>query len=209
MSNLRFVDTNELNVCERKKQLRTYMKRRRADNENRDVKEKLLTQNFLNLFESVFKEKISSGKTINCFCYLSYSAEAGTDTLVEALQARGVRVFAPRVEGSEMVAVAIGEDYAISKWGIREPLGEAYTGEIDCIVLPLLAVDKKGNRLGYGGGYYDKFLSKHKQAVTVAYCYDFQVINSVPIEETDESVQYIATDKLWMKTEKNERKKKV
>ena len=185
------------------------MKRRRADNENRDVKEKLLTQNFLNLFESVFKEKISSGKTINCFCYLSYSAEAGTDTLVEALQARGVRVFAPRVEGSEMVAVAIGEDYAISKWGIREPLGEAYTGEIDCIVLPLLAVDKKGNRLGYGGGYYDKFLSKHKQAVTVAYCYDFQVINSVPIEETDESVQYIATDKLWMKTEKNERKKKV
>ena len=209
MSNLRFVDTNELNVCERKKQLRTYMKRRRADNENRDVKEKLLTQNFLNLFERLFKEKISSGKTINCFCYLSYSAEAGTDTLVEALQARGVRVFAPRVEGSEMVAVAIGEDYAISKWGIREPLGEAYTGEIDCIVLPLLAVDKKGNRLGYGGGYYDKFLSKHKQAVTVAYCYDFQVINSVPIEETDESVQYIATDKLWMKTEKNERKKKV
>ena len=105
-----------------------------------------------------------------------------------------------------MVAVALCEDCALSKWGIREPVGKAYTGDIDLIVLPLLAVDRQGNRLGYGGGYYDKFLQKHPKAVTVAYCYDFQIVQSVPVESTDKSVQYIVTDK---RIEKTKEKKKV
>ncbi len=206
MNNLRFVKDDETDIVERKKRLRAYMKNRRADNENRDVKEKLLTENTLSLFETLFAEQIGKGEKLRCFCYLSYSLEAGTDMIVEKLKEKGVEVLCPRVEGAEMVAVVLGEDCALSRWGIREPVGKAYTGEIDFIVLPLLAVDGQGNRLGYGGGYYDKFLQKHPEAITVAYCYDFQIVQSVPTESTDKRVQYIVTDK---RIEKTKEKKKV
>lgn len=206
MNNLQFVKDGETDIAERKKRLRAYMKSRRADNENRDVKEKLLTKNALSLVKTLFAENIAKGEALRCFCYLSYSSEAGTDMLVEKLQEQGVEVLCPRVEGKEMVAVALGEDCALSKWGIREPVGKAYTGEIDLILLPLLAVDRQGNRLGYGGGYYDKFLQNHPKAVTVAYCYDFQIVQSVPTESTDKSVQYIVTDK---RIERTKEKKKV
>ena len=206
MNNLRFVKDEETDIVERKKRLRAYMKNRRAENENRDLKEELLTKNALSLVETLFAERMGKGEQLRCFCYLSYSSEAGTDMLVEKLQEKGVEVLCPRVEGKEMSAVALGEDCALSKWGIREPVGKAYTGDIDLIVLPLLAVDRQGNRLGYGGGYYDKFLQKHPKAVTVAYCYDFQIVQSVPVESTDKSVQYIVTDK---RIEKTKEKKKV
>ena len=205
MNNLRFVKEDETDIVERKKRLRAYMKGRRADNENRDMKEERLTKNALSLVETLFGEKIAKGERLRCFCYLSYSSEAGTDTLVEKLQEKGVEVLCPKVEGKEMVAVALGEDCALSKWGIREPVGEADTGEMDCIILPLLAVDRQGNRLGYGGGYYDRFLQNHPNAVTVAYCYDFQIVQSVPTERTDKSVQYIVTDKRIEKTKEKRR----
>ena len=155
----------------------------------------------MELFKKRFQTRIEAGERLRCFCYLSYSSEAETDRLIEALQGLGVQVLAPRVEGEEMVAVPLGEDYAVSKWGIREPIGKAYVGEVDCIILPLLAVDRQGNRLGYGRGYYDKFLQGQPSAVTIAYCYDFQVLACVPIEPTDERVQYIVTDKRMEKTE--------
>ena len=205
MSNLRFVDTKIADIHERKKQLRAYMKSRRADNQNRDTKHTLLAQNCIALFKELFDSKLQAGKKLRCFCYLSYSQEAETDMLVETLQGLGVEVLAPRVEGDKMVAVPLCEDLALSKWGIREPVGEAYAGEVDCIILPLLAVDEQGNRLGYGRGYYDKFLSVQKTAVTIAYCYDFQVLLNVPTETTDEPVQYIVTDKRVEKIKKDER----
>ena len=205
MSNLRFVDTKDAALPEQKKQLRAYMKSRRADNQNRDVKHTLLTQNCISLFKELFDSNLQQGKKLRCFCYLSYSQEAETDMLVETLQGLGVEVLAPRVEGEIMVAVPLGEDLALSKWGIREPTGDAYIGEVDCIIIPLLAVDRQGNRLGYGRGYYDKFLSTQKHAVTIAYCYDFQVVTSVPTETTDVPVQYIVTDKRTEKIKKDER----
>lgn len=59
----------------------------------------------------------------------------------------------------------------------------------------MLAVDEKGNRLGYGGGYYDRYLRLHPSALRIAYGFDFQVVKSVPKEEHDERVDMIVTDK--------------
>lgn len=201
MNKLRFAGEEEISVRERKKRLRAYMKERRADNENRDVKEALLAENFFKLLGELFGERTGAGTRLTCFCYLSYSSEAPTDKLIERLLEAGVNVTCPRVEGNEMVAVEYGADVALSERGIREPIGEAYEGEINLIVLPLLAVDKRGNRLGYGGGYYDAFVKAHPQAKRVAYGYDFQVIGEVPTEETDERAEYIVTDKRAFKTE--------
>lgn len=92
------------------------------------------------------------------FVYLSYSSEAPTDKLISRLLKAGKTVYAPRVEGRDMEAVLFGEDFTLSERGIREPVGQAYRGKIDVAVLPLLAADERGGRLGYGGGYYDRFL---------------------------------------------------
>lgn len=130
----------------------------------------------------------------NYFVYLSFSSEAPTDELISALLQAGNRVFCPKVQGEEMVAVEYAEDCCVSRYGIREPVGQPFTGEIHCAITPLLAVDEQGNRLGYGGGYYDRFFKKHKDCVRVAYCYQAQVIKSVCADERDERVDAIVTE---------------
>lgn len=184
----RFVDKGETSVARRKASLRAYMKKRRGENENRDAKEILLTENFL----SVFSEKESF------FVYLSFSSEASTDKLVEKLLAAGKKVYCPRVEGKDMVAAEWSEDFTLSPRGIREPTGQAYEGKIDVAVLPLLAVDEKGRRLGYGGGYYDRFLRARPETLPVAYCFDFQIVREVPAEEFDVCAKWLVTDKRVM-----------
>lgn len=135
----------------------------------------------------------------NVFCYLSYSSETPTDTLIEQLKARGAKLYAPRVEDGEMFAVELGDDFTLSPLGIREPVGEPFLGDMDVVITPCLAVDKQGNRLGYGGGYYDKFFARNTGAKRVAICYDFQLLPSVPCELHDVKVQYVVTDKRVIK----------
>jgi 5-formyltetrahydrofolate cyclo-ligase len=98
-----------------------------------------------------------------------------------------------------MYAVEYGEDFSLSDYGIREPLGERFLENIDVAVVPFLAVDKQGNRLGYGGGYYDRYLKK-STAKRVAFGYDFQIVNEVPCEPWDEKMDAIVTDErvIWI-----------
>lgn len=195
---LRFVEEDEISVAERKKKLRAYMKERRANNENRDVKEGLLLENFLALYQAVFGESIGAGTRRTFFVYLSFSSEAPTDKLIQTLIEYGHTVCAPRVINGEMQAVQIVEDetdFAYSPFGNVEPIGEEYQGAIDVAIIPLLAVDAKGNRLGYGGGYYDRFLRKYPQIKRVGSAFDFQILPLVPTTQQDEKVKYIVTDK--------------
>ena len=179
-------------LAERKASLRAYMKRRRGENENRDAKEELLAANF-------FSEQAAEKESF--FVYLSFSSEAPTDKLIRTLLAKGKQVFCPRVEGNGMVAVAYGEDFTLSPCGIVEPVGEAYAGKIDVAVIPLLAVDLRGARLGYGRGYYDRFLRDRPEMLRAAYCFDFQIVREVPEEPSDERVDLIVTDRRTVKTE--------
>lgn len=192
---LEFVEPAQVeDAAARKKRLRSYMKERRGDNENRDVKELLLLDN---LFKglTLLKEKGILRDVKSAFVYLSYSLEAPTDKLVEQLKAYGVRVYAPVLQKGEMFAVECGEEFSLSHLGIREPIGTPMEGDCDIAIIPLLAVDKQGNRLGYGGGYYDRYLRAHAKTVRIGYCFDFQVLPVLPSEETDEKMQMIVTDK--------------
>lgn len=194
---LRFVDEEERDLSpegirKRKENLRAYMKERRGQNENRDVKEKLLIDNF---FKAVFNETEGACTRRNIFIYLSFSSEAPTDRLIECLLEKGCAVYCPRIENGEMQAVEYGEDFTLSAYGIREPIGQVFHGEMDIIVLPLLAVDEEGNRLGYGGGYYDRYLRKQLKAKRIGYCYDFQICKNLPVEEWDEKINMLVTDK--------------
>ena len=77
------------------------------------------------------------------------------------------------------------------KFHIPEPTTPAYEGEIDLIVVPAVAFDKTGLRLGRGGGYYDKFLKKHVRAMLIGVGYDFQLVDQVPAERHDQKVHRI------------------
>ena len=85
----------------------------------------------------------------------------------------------------------------INKYGIPEPEKIKLTYP-DVILVPLIAFDKKLNRLGYGGGYYDRLiqkLSKKKKILKIGLALSFQKINNVPINKYDKKLDYIVTDK--------------
>ncbi len=192
MTMLRFAEDDQIkSVEEKKRELRMRMKQRRGNNENRDVKETLLVQNVFLALEKWQKD--GDGK--NVFCYLSYSSEASTDLLIEKLIEQGYNVFCPRVEGKDMQVVAYGEDFTISPLRIREPIGEPFEGEIHYAIVPFLAVDKQGNRLGYGGGYYDRYFEKNPTVKRIAYGFDFQIQPQIPTQETDKKMNCIVTNK--------------
>lgn len=105
--------------------------------------------------------------------YRTLGSEAGTEKIIESLLSLNKKVFLPRVEDGEIVAVPYGETKK-GAFGVEEPQGSAYTGEIDVTVTPLLAVNSNGYRIGYGGGYYDRFF-KRTSTLKVGLGYSFQI----------------------------------
>lgn len=77
------------------------------------------------------------------------------------------------------------------KFGIPEPTTPAYEGEIDLVIVPAVAFDAKGHRLGRGGGYYDRFIKKLTHTVLVGVGYDFQLVDEVPAARHDQRVHRV------------------
>ena len=77
------------------------------------------------------------------------------------------------------------------KFGIPEPTTLAYEGKIDLVVVPAVAFDAKGRRVGRGGGYYDRFIKKLTHAELVGVGYDFQLVEEVPAARHDQRVHRI------------------
>ena len=196
---LRFLEEEEIPVAERKKRLREHMKSRRADNENRDVKEVLLCENLLRVIEDFERERLEKEQEKTVFIYLSFSSEAPTDLVIETLKNRGFTVLCPRVEEDGMQAVLCGDDFTLSHMGIREPVGKEWTNSPTYAVVPLLAVDANGNRLGYGKGYYDRFLARFTGHM-VGICYSSCVRRYLPHGRFDRPVQLLVTENYIRRT---------
>lgn len=77
------------------------------------------------------------------------------------------------------------------KFGIPEPTTAPYMGDIDVIIVPAVAFDKKGYRLGRGGGYYDRFIKKQPHAMLIGVGYDFQLVEEVPMLRHDQKMHRI------------------
>lgn len=132
------------------------------------------------------------------YLYLSYNHEVDTLHLLKLLWEDGKRVAVPKVSGKDMQfwEICSFEECAPGTYGILEPekSGEPVT-EPGLMLLPGLAFDKKGGRLGYGGGFYDRYLSVHDGIVTVALAYECQMVEAVPAEKHDRKVDYVLTRK--------------
>jgi 5-formyltetrahydrofolate cyclo-ligase len=137
-------------------------------------------------------------------CYIGIGSEVATEELIRALFQRGQRVVAPRVApGGVLEHLEMTDLDALvpGPMGLREP--NAATAprvelrEVDVMLVPGLAFDATGYRLGYGGGYYDRAitaLSAHHHATTVGLAFEAQLVDDVPREEHDQPVHLIVTE---------------
>jgi len=136
---------------------------------------------------------LSDCKVVAFYCPIR--GEIDPESAAKAFVANGGTVVYPRVEGQSMV-MACGKMQK-GAFGIIEPTGTAYDGQVDAVVVPLLAVDKHGNRLGWGKGYYDKYL-QGKTCRKIGICYDFQVMDEIEASVWDEPLDVVVTESQTM-----------
>ena len=130
------------------------------------------------------------------YAYLSYNQEVQTDALIAAALKDGKRVAVPKIFGEEMRFLWINENSSIAPGykDIPEPVDGEIAADPDALVLmPGLAFTPLGQRMGYGGGFYDRFLSAEPMHPTLALCYDFQLMDALPTEEHDIPVDAVLT----------------
>lgn len=126
-------------------------------------------------------------KASSVYAYLSYNQEVRTQALIAAAQKDGKKVAVPKVFGDEMRFLWIDEYSVIATGykGIPEPVSGQLADDREALVLmPGLAFDPQGHRIGYGGGFYDRFLAEEPHP-TIALCYDFQFLDFLPTHEHD------------------------
>lgn len=141
--------------------------------------------------------ELRAARTVMAFW--SFGSEVDTAPLMEELGGSGRIVALPRVEGSEVVPVAYAPGDAVrpTGFGALEPVGGRVVDptELDLVVVPGVAFDRRGGRVGYGGGFYDRLLSRLRpQVPTIAIAYSVQVVDEVPIGGMDRRVGTIVTE---------------
>ena len=130
--------------------------------------------------------------------YLPYNQEVRTVSMLERAIRDGKRVAVPKVYGQEMKFIYLEDFNRVEKGyaGIPEPVedGPVANDTTALVLMPGLAFDPRGHRIGYGGGFYDKFLAAEPNHPTLALCYGFQMLPQIPVEEYDVPVDCV----LWV-----------
>lgn len=129
-------------------------------------------------------------------CYVSREDEPPTDALRAALMDAGAVLLLPRIEGEDLVWVHITPDtsWVTNRWRIEEPAGPAFDETPAVWIIPGLAIDADGYRLGQGGGYYDRALAHVSDDVPViAIVFESEVLAEVPREDHDRRVDIVVT----------------
>ncbi len=129
--------------------------------------------------------------------YMPYNQEVRTVPMLERALREGKRVAIPKCYGDEMRFIYIDDLTKVEKGyaNIPEPIADEPIAddETALVLMPGLAFDPQGHRIGYGGGFYDRFLAKEPNHPTLALCYDFQMLEQLETEEFDIPVDAV----LW------------
>ena len=129
--------------------------------------------------------------------YLPYNQEVRTIPILEQALRDGKQVAVPKVYGDTMNFILLEDLTQVAKGyaGIPEPIADGPVAQDPAalVLMPGLAFDPQGHRIGYGGGFYDKFLAQEPEHPTVALCYDFQVLPHLDTQEFDIPVDLV----LW------------
>lgn len=154
------------------------------------------------LIQSCFVETDMYQRADKVFIYISMKNEVGTSEIIDKAIHDGKKVAVPiALENREMIFVPYEgiENMTKTKLGVLEPVldrkKEMYPDENSIMIIPGVAFDEKGHRMGYGGGYYDTYIEKYDVENTIAIAFDEQIQKIIPYEEHDKKMKYIITEK--------------
>lgn len=141
------------------------------------------------------------------YLYASHRHEAGTMELAAMWLKEGKRLAFPRVEGQEIYFYWVDslDDLECGYRGILEPQKGCTRAEngFAPVLVPGVAFDWQGGRIGYGGGYYDRFFERENEHKKIGYAFAFQVYEKVPLQEHDIKMDLLVTeDRQAVKIEK-------
>ena len=158
--------------------------------------------------ENLFRaSEFVNAKTI--LFYVSTRSEVRTEQMIKDSLKLGKKVAVPSTDLEKHMLCSFElkdfeKELAPGAFGIPEPkkgvCNEIPIEEIDLITIPGTAFDRKGDRIGYGKGFYDKLLSSMKDVTTIGLAYDFQIVPQIPEEEHDVKVDMIVTENEIIKT---------
>ena len=128
--------------------------------------------------------------------YFATGSEVKTDLLIGEARRLGKVVALPRTEGDmiNFYEMSSTNELVAGRFGIMEPLPAHPARRMDLLVVPGIAFDKKGCRLGYGKGYYDRYLSEKKPQFTIGLAYNFQLLESLPHNTHDVQLDAISIE---------------
>jgi 5-formyltetrahydrofolate cyclo-ligase len=134
--------------------------------------------------------------------FMPLKSEINPLPLMRKLGDAGARLALPAIDGRGkpliIRAYAIGDTLASGQWGIREPKPEAAEVAPDILLVPLLAFDRRGHRIGYGAGYYDMTIAKFravKSVLAIGIAYAAQEIAAVPVTPRDARLDLVLTER--------------
>jgi 5-formyltetrahydrofolate cyclo-ligase len=185
-----------VSIYEEKKRLRKELKRKREALSKDDWRKR----------SDLILEQVKSCQPFNVAAVVhSFIAdesrnEVNTIPLLEWTWFSQKKLLVPVVQGTELLSIEIValENLRRNAFGILEPIEETASileNDLNIVIAPLLAVDKSGNRLGYGKGYYDRFFKRlHQGVFKLGVAFDFQVLDHIPTSENDVTLDAVATE---------------
>ncbi|MDO5381843.1 MAG: 5-formyltetrahydrofolate cyclo-ligase [Eubacteriales bacterium] len=177
-----------------KKEIRTLIAQKKSQ-----LSEGYIVDNSKAVFDNIFNS-LEYKENCEILTYVSYNQEVDTKKFILRCIEDGKNVYVPKVikndYGKTMIFVRIKsfDDLQKGYMGISEPVSdEESLVDKGLMIMPGLAFDREFNRIGYGGGFYDRYLEEHKNILKIGVCFDFQLFDSIPCEEHDLKPDIVVT----------------
>ena len=164
-----------------------------TDNEVKDLNKAI--------FKNLMKTDLLKKTYYHIYLSNYLNNEVETDEVIKLLFKKNKRVYVPKIIGENLIHIEINKDttYSENHFSIREPSSTNTSDPMifDVVFIPLLAYDKSGERVGYGGGYYDRFLLNTKKNVLKVGLSFFEPVEKIlNVEEHDIKLDYVITPKI-------------
>ncbi|OEH85255.1 5-formyltetrahydrofolate cyclo-ligase [Desulfuribacillus stibiiarsenatis] len=151
-------------------------------------------------------EEIQQAKRV--MVYVNFQDEVETKDFIQYLWDKNIEVIVPLSDPKSRELhpslLYSFEELAPGNFGVLEPIKQAIrivdVDTLDVIIVPGLAFDRHGGRIGYGAGYYDRFFERTPNATIIAVAFDEQIISEVPMENHDKRIPLIITDQEFIET---------
>ena len=176
-----------MNKSEIRKKILKIRKQKKLKNKNINFKE----------ISKILKKNKSIGKIVGG--YYPYNYEFDPLKILEKFEKKNYLISLPKIEKNSHMTFfrwSTKEPLSINKYGIPEPTSNIVTHP-NILLVPLVAFDNHFNRIGYGGGFYDRYikkLKKEKKIITIGLAYSFQKVKEVPINKYDIKLDFVVTN---------------